>query len=218
MKKLMDITLVEIAKTLSKSFLEDPLCKEMLNGIEKKERFYFEHFLMQVKIMSKEKGIDIICLEDNPKMVLIGNDTSKYTRIKNNMLYLKVGIISVIKLEPKSLGTLIKNLRRIQNASGVRWHQEFVGKKYYDLKFIAIDEHLRGIGNFRKIITPIIEYSKDRKLPIVLETYNIRNVSIYEHFGFELVKTISDEKNTELKQYCMVKKRIKKLELINKKF
>ena len=39
----------------------------------------------------------------------------------------------------------------------------------------------------------------------MLETHNIKNVGLYEHFGFELVKTIKSEV-TPIEQYCMIRK------------
>ncbi len=206
MKKYSNKTIIEIAKTFSKSLINDPLMVETCRDIDKKERLLFMLYYEQLKVMNKEKKLDIICLEDNPKIVLIGNDTTKYNRRKNNMLYIKIGVLMFLRTDYKDLKILLRNLKEIQSVSGIRWHKELVGKKYYDLKYICIDEEYRHKGNFRKIMTSVIDYAKDNNLPIVLETYNIKNVPIYEHLGFELVKTMACENKTDLKQYCLIKK------------
>ena len=206
MKKYSSKMLIEIAKTLSKSLINDPLMIETCKNIDKKERLLFMLFHEQLKVMNKEKNLDIVCYKNNPKMILIGNDTNKYNRRKNNILYIKIGIFMLLRTDYKDLKLLLKNLKSIQSVSGVSWHKELVGKKYYDVKYICIDEQLRHKGYFRKMMTPIIKSAKEANIPIVLETYNIQNVPKYEHLGFELVKTIACENKTDIKQYCLIKK------------
>ena len=37
---------------------------------------------------------------------------------------------------------------------------------------------------------PVFDYADKEKIPVVLETHNYDNEGLYEHFGFDLVKTI----------------------------
>lgn len=57
------------------------------------------------------------------------------------------------------------------------------------------------------LITPSIEFGDKERIPIVLETHNPDNVGLYQHFGFELVKTLTSPE-TEIKQYCMIRRHI----------
>ena len=50
----------------------------------------------------------------------------------------------------------------------------------------------------------VMEYADQREMFISLETHNPKNVSMYQHFGFELYETI--DHYPDLVQYCMVRK------------
>ena len=40
------------------------------------------------------------------------------------------------------------------------------------------------------LVTPVLDYADKVNIPVVLEIHNYDNVGFYEHFGFDLVKTI----------------------------
>ena len=76
--------------------------------------------------------------------------------------------------------------------------------RFYRIKIVAVDESMRGKGAFRRLVTPVLDFADKEKIPVVLETHNYDNVGLYEHFGFDLVKTIKSGE-TPIEQYCMIR-------------
>ena len=99
---------------------------------------------------------------------------------------------------------MVNNMQKVGKVLNLNWFKEHVNGRHYRLKVIAIDRTLRGSGAFRRLITPVLEYAGKNQIPVVLETHNLSNFGLYEHFGFNLVKTIAHP-STEIKQYCMIR-------------
>lgn len=96
-----------------------------------------------------------------------------------------------------------KNCKDASKNVDLNWHREFIKGNYYHIKIVAVAKEYRGQGIFRKLIMPIINSCDENSIPIILETNTVENIPIYQHFGFELVKTINDEE--DFCQYCFIK-------------
>jgi len=104
----------------------------------------------------------------------------------------------------KNMKRMLSNMQKVGKVLNLSWYKEHIKGRHYRLKVIAVDKALRGSGAFRRLITPVLEYADQNQIPVVLETHNLSNVGLYEHFGFTLVKTITHP-CTEIKQYCMIR-------------
>ncbi|TVQ07371.1 MAG: GNAT family N-acetyltransferase [Bacteroidetes bacterium] len=103
-----------------------------------------------------------------------------------------------------------RNMKSLSKVLSFSWPKEFIQGRHYRVKIISIDKSLRGTGAFRRLFTPAVAYADREGIPMVLETHNPSNVGLYEHFGFELVKTIASP-DTPVQQYCMIRRPVKQL-------
>ena len=192
-----------IAGYLGESFLEDPMNKGQLEGIIKKEKFIRAHARIAVKHASKSNALYI--LNNDPRAIMIGFDSKNNRKLREVWTNAKaIGSVFFL-ISFKEIIRLFRNMKVLSKVLDFKWPKEFVKGRHYRVKIISIDKSLRGTGAFRKLITPAIEFSDQEQIPMVLETHNPSNVGLYEHFGFELVKTISSPE-THVQQYCMIRK------------
>lgn len=206
MEKMNRETLKTAARVLAAGFMEDPLNIAILEGLTDKRKLMTAHATISVKHALKTKSLYL--LENNPQAVLIGIDSKEENKFRDLQQILNVYLTTFIILSFKDLKRIAGNYRKVSKILSFTWHKEFVKNRYYRLKVIAIDKSLRGSGAFRKLISPMIEYADREGIAMVLETHNHDNVGLYEHFGFELVKTISSAE-TEIRQYCMIRNPIR---------
>jgi len=96
------------------------------------------------------------------------------------------------------------NVRAVSKAINLNWQKQFIKKNYYHINVIAVTQEERGKGKLRALINPIVENCKEKSIPIILETDNSNHIPMYEHMGFQLIKTMEDSR-TGLNQYCFIK-------------
>ncbi|KNF10089.1 acetyltransferase [Gottschalkia purinilytica] len=118
-------------------------------------------------------------------------------KIKNILKALKA-------LKYISIKEFLRGLR-ILNKMDSSWIYEKINEEFIHLDMIAVKKEYKGQKLSSKLIRYIIEESKRRKIFCTLETHNLKNVGIYNHFGFEIVEVI-EIPDSNLKQYCMVYK------------
>lgn len=108
-------------------------------------------------------------------------------------------------LSKKDLLTF-KEKMKLQNLLHDRkWFKKYDKNCYY-ITQIAVAKDKKGSGLFRRMITPILEECVKKNMCIALETFTKSNVGMYEHFGFELVETHTNE-NVPFSEYCMIKRK-----------
>jgi GNAT superfamily N-acetyltransferase len=76
---------------------------------------------------------------------------------------------------------------------------------YIFLFIMAVSKEFQGKGFGGKFLRAIIEKSEIEKKPIYLETQNKKNVSLYEHFGFHVIKKINMPEPVNLPMWLMVR-------------
>lgn len=192
-----------IAKLLTECFLEDELIIKQIKGIENPEIFLEKLFLAQMPILYKT--CEMNSLDEHLNSVIIGYEKKKYNFFRVLILSL-LGQSKLTQLMNGSdLRLYMENCKEALKSVDLKWQKEFCRGNYYYIKIIAIAKESRGKGKFRELMMPIISRCKDKSIPIILETNTAENIPIYEHFGFELVKTISKE-GTDFCQYCFIKR------------
>ena len=106
------------------------------------------------------------------------------------------------------IGLKLASLRKIMEASSKAIEE---AKKdldigpYIFLFIMAVSKEEQGKGFGGKFLRAIIEKSEIEKKPIYLETQNEKNVSLYEHFGFQVVKKINMPDPVNLPMWLMVR-------------
>jgi ribosomal protein S18 acetylase RimI-like enzyme len=191
-----------VAAVMTDSFKEDPGSMAMMEGLKYPEKLLNAHSVLHSMHAFQTKSLRI--LDDDPRAFLIGYDSIHENKFLNRKLYLKIIMKTIACLGFKNMPRMLNNMQKVGKVLNLNWHKEHVNGRHYRVKVIAIDKTLRGSGAFRRLITPVLEYAGKNQMPVVLETHNLSNVGLYEHFGFNLVKTIAHP-STEIKQYCMIR-------------
>ena len=191
-----------VAAVMTDSFKEDPGSMAMMEGLKYPEKLLNAHSVLHSMHAFQTKSLRI--LDDDPRAFLIGYDSIHENKFLDRKLYLKIIMKTIACLGFKNMTRMLNNMQKVGKVLNLNWYKEHVNGRHYRLKVIAIDKTLRGSGAFRRLITPVLEYAGKNQIPVVLETHNLSNVGLYEHFGFNLVKTIAHP-STEIKQYCMIR-------------
>ena len=85
-----------------------------------------------------------------------------------------------------------------------RLRRELAPKRHLYLATLAVDQIYRGQGFASKLMRPMLKHLDEEQLPAYLETQNLRNVDIYRHWGFELLRE-ETMPNTELRLWLMLR-------------
>ncbi len=83
----------------------------------------------------------------------------------------------------------IKALRKMQSLDKYveRKHEELAPNKHWYLAVLAVDPQHQGKGYASKLLNGMLSYIDEEGLHCYLETEGKKNVSMYQHFGFEVV-------------------------------
>ena len=84
-------------------------------------------------------------------------------------------------------------------------HKRLIPYKHWFLQTIAVDPQFQGKGYAGKLLRPMLIRIDEECLPCYLETIDEANVSLYEHFGFEVVDK-SEVPKTSLTNWAMVRR------------
>lgn len=191
-----------VAELLTDCFLEDQLILKQVKDIENAEEFLKKLFLIQMPVLHTTS--DISSMDESINSVIVGYEKNKYKPLLVLLLSIFGQLTLTRSIKSSDLQQYTQNCKETYKAVDLKWQKEFIKGNYYHLKVIAIAKSCRGKGIFRALITPIIDYSKEKNIPIILETNTVENIPIYQHFGFKLVKTIP-EKDTDFCQYCFIR-------------
>ena len=195
-------TLDAIAGHMGQSFLEDPMNKAQLEGINQKEKLMRANARLAIKHASRINALHM--LNNDPRAIMIAFDSENNNKIREAWTNIRTIGATFYTISFKEIMRLFRNMKVMVKVLDFKWPKEFVKGRHYRVKVISIDKSLRGTGAFRKLITPAIEFADQEQIPMVLETHNPSNVGLYEHFGFKLMKTISSP-DTGVQQYCMIR-------------
>ena len=83
--------------------------------------------------------------------------------------------------------------------------KEFTDNFDWYLYNLSIKKEAQGKGNASKLLRPMLKFCDDEKMLAYLETNKEKNVSLYNHYGFELKKEEFIPKTTVM-HYAMVRK------------
>jgi predicted GNAT family N-acyltransferase len=104
------------------------------------------------------------------------------------------------------LSALQNNVATVAEIVKPDWYMKYTGNdNVFVLQVIVVQQSRRGTGVFRKLITPILDLTEQRDIPVVLQTHIYKNSVKFEHFGFQLMEEIRSDK-VQLSCYNMMKK------------
>ena len=195
-------TIRAVARVMAESFMEDPMNRAVLEGLEKAGELMDTHSRIHTRHAIRTGMLQL--LDGNPGAFLIGLDSKDESRLDDWRLILQIYLVSLRVLGLRDIRRLLSNSRKTGTVLSFSWQKEFIKERFYRIKIVAVDKSMRGQGAFRRLVTPVIAFSDSERVPLIIETHNEDNVGLYRKFGFELVKTITSPA-TEIQQYCMIR-------------
>lgn len=74
-----------------------------------------------------------------------------------------------------------------------RAHMYFVKQPHYYLSLFGVDPNCQGRGWGSRLIRPVLEHADKNRKICYLETETEKNVEMYRHYGFDVVKTLKPD-------------------------
>jgi ribosomal protein S18 acetylase RimI-like enzyme len=128
----------------------------------------------------------------------------KYSMFKKILQSLKSNKILLQIASKEEIKLLTSNAKKIQEVHSPNWFKKRKSPTLY-LAHVGIAQAKRGQGIFREMMEFVFEYARKDYKEIAIETFNDKNVKIYEHFGFETI-TMLESADKSIKGYRMIKK------------
>ncbi len=181
---------------LSRAFFNDPVvCWQISDESKRKAKFhYIWKMILRIwiklgEVYTTSENLEGIAIWHPPGMVNI----SYWKYILNG------GFILPFRFGIKS----IKKLMYVQDVN-VSMRNHLMKTPYWYLGPIGVNPEHQGKGFASKLIKPMLKRIFWENLPILLETNSRKNVSIYEHFGFDVFEEIIIPK-TNFISWIMIK-------------
>ena len=100
------------------------------------------------------------------------------------------------------LGMIRKLL--IYETFAMKLKKKYTGHIDWYLYNLSVRKDAQGKGIAKKLLLPALDFCDDEKMVTYLETNKESNVTMYEHFGFELKET-NTIPSSQIKHYSMVR-------------
>lgn len=203
MRKIREEEFEQATNQMSKIFFETPDILNVIKGIdiEKAKKVIYENLYWDMVYYHKYG--DVFTYDDDFSGIVFLIDGKNFSFLRMAMTSLKASKKIKSILDKEEMKIFASNSQRVQSVHSFKWYKKRKNVPYY-LAHIGIDAEKRGTGIFRKMMGFVFEHTKRFNTEIVLETFDDKNVSIYEHFGFSVVETANSTDKT-LKEYRMMK-------------
>ncbi|MHA2042389.1 MAG: GNAT family N-acetyltransferase [Candidatus Thorarchaeota archaeon] len=166
-------------KLLVDAFWDDPLNLYFIPEGENRRRMFHGYLKFRTRfaflygeIYSTSPNLEGIAAWFPPGM----SDLTYFRLIRSGGL----GLIRLL-----GLGTISRMNRLASHAAKSR--KQHLSEPHWHLFPIAVDPQHQGKGYASALMKPMLDRIQSEGLPCFLETQNEKNVSIYQHFGFEVI-------------------------------
>ncbi len=177
--RLTKSDLVRGVEVLVNAFWDDPLNLFFIPESENRRKLFSEYLEFRLRFAIKYGEV----YSTSPDFEGIAAWFPPGMSDMTNFRMMRVGGLKLIRI----LGTdTISKMTRI--ASNVaRLRKQRLTEPHWHLFPIAVDPKHQGKGYASVLMRPILERIHSEGLPCFLETLDEKNVSLYEHFGFEII-------------------------------
>lgn len=165
---------------LTQAFFNDPKIAHLIPDSQErwdKSRFLFEFELRYGMIYG---DVYTTSADIEGVAVWLPSDTSEITIWRA----LRAG---GMKLQ-KHLGQNVMDRLLAFSALVDNLHKKHLTHPHYYLFFIGVDPAMQGNGYASRLIRPMLTWLDMKKMPCYLNTQNGKNISIYQHFGFQVIE------------------------------
>jgi GNAT superfamily N-acetyltransferase len=172
---LADVDLIK--NILLVSFKDDPHVNFLLEESKNERKL---NILIDYAVDQTFRRGEIYLSDDNNGVALWDferNEKMSLHYIWRNLAFLiRIGIKSVIRIV-KSEAQIHNNFRKYP--------------RYCHLYMIGVLPEAQGKGLASTLMNPMLQWMKERSIPVFLETANLRNVGIYKKKGFKIFETLT---------------------------
>lgn len=194
---------IKVLETLlTECFEEDPLYKKLIPNERTRKRLLpelfecdLEEFFCTCEIYADSEALN--------GMIVVCDETRSYNKFKIFLeemhAYFKTNHY-LIKEDP-SLKTFY-NFVLGKDYLNSKWTEEIQKDNRLHIIYLAVRPSMQHHGISSQLIGAVLEYAREKRLVVSLETHNEQNVKFYQHFGFQIFRVV--EKHFNLKQYCLV--------------
>lgn len=196
-----DERIEQMAKVIADSFIDYPLIKAVIGEIPNLEDVMLKASYLNTREFLKHG--DAHLLDGNPEALVLAYHSKSIRPMTRTIHTIRLVLLLRRLLSKDDFKALMRNLKRYDKVMDLKWPYRHIDGEFYYVKVVAVDHSLRGTGAFRRLMTPVIEGSALRGLPIVLESHDERVADIYTHYGFDTVELIEQE-GLDIRQHCMV--------------
>lgn len=176
---LSDSSFERAVDVLTRSFWDDPLSVYLFPDEAKRKRFlpaFFEFRLKQGQLYG-----EVYNTSDEVEGVAIW---IPYTTINSTLWrIIRTGGLKLMRLYGWTLTNCMMKINDFANKRRI----EYATPPYMHLGPIAVDPEKQGKGYGSKLIRPMLTHLDEMKWHCYLEAQTESNVSLYEHYGFEIV-------------------------------
>jgi len=193
----------KLKQLLTECFREDPLYCQLIPKQEIRNKILPDIFSCDLDEMFENCEV-YADSEDVNGIIVVSDESEPYNPIKyyaTEVFYALKTAVYLIKDDP-SMQTFI-NFMKGKSYLNSEWTEEIKQENRLHIIYFAVRPSMRGKGIASKMMSSVLEYADKNRMTTSLETHNVENVHMYEHYGFKLFETV--QKNFSLKQFCMVR-------------
>ncbi len=202
-------TLERIANMMGESFLEEMwfdtwlgALDELGAGRQRKLAIMQAYFLDELSVYARHQAV--YALEDLTAATgcyLTSEVGAAGEEQLESMRYERLGAL----LTEEEAGLLHERERSMAAISDFDWHRSWSkGEDHIYFSSWAVDKNARGTHALSRLVAPILGFADERGLSCYLECYADRLQSMYEHYGFRVVRELRDE-GFPVYERCMVR-------------
>jgi ribosomal protein S18 acetylase RimI-like enzyme len=165
---------------LTNTFWEDPLTVYFFPEEEKRKRFLplFSEFMLKQGLRYGDVFVT------SPNVVGVGIWTHSKTIETTLWRLIRSGGLKQYWVFGSAL---IKKMTKVNEFVSER-RRRLAVNPYIHLGSLAVDPKHQGQGYASKLIRPMLQRLDEMKIPCYLETQSESNVSLYQHYGFEVLE------------------------------
>lgn len=177
---------IERARVLmTEAFFEDPMWSIIVPNLEKRKiflpnvfGFVLTHALRYGYLFGESSIFEGLAIWSPAKY-----DPPKFWKL------LRSGAIWKALKFPKEITKKVTEISKVVDKFRIQYMTENYPNYFY-LQGLVVRPREQGQGIGSKLIYPMMSYADKNKVVLYLETDSEKNIAMYEHYGFEIVKNV----------------------------
>jgi N-acetylglutamate synthase-like GNAT family acetyltransferase len=192
----------QASEMLARAFQEEPLFIYFYpDPLYRKEKSIF---MLKNLIISGLVSGEVYITSDKCEGVAVWNPFGEFKKKSRTQSRELIKMLRGVRKEIYSDPELVERNSRLSEVN-TELHYKYANSPHWFLSTIGVDPIFQGKGFASRLIRMKLEEAKNQNLPCYLNTENIKNVPLYEHFDFKLAEQ-KPVPNSDITVYSMIKK------------